>query len=142
MLRYGRPVDLPAAVVNAFGIDMPGGLGIADAVGGIKIGPARSPGDRASRVVWTIIPPDGMQPIARLVFDMEAPTRGPLGGLYVRGTDTTGIVAASITIDPPSDEHPAIRLSATLLAPERLPILQVLPGLHFAGQFAGPNRLA
>jgi hypothetical protein len=35
MLRYGRPVDLPAAAIRDLSIDMPGGLGIADASGGI-----------------------------------------------------------------------------------------------------------
>jgi hypothetical protein len=83
-----------------------------------------------------------MQPLAQLVFDMEAPTRGPLGGMHVRGTDTTGVVAASITTDPPTDEHPEIRLSVTLIDPEGKPIRQVLPGLRFAGHFARPNRLA
>jgi hypothetical protein len=142
MLRYGRPVDLPAAAVKGFSIDLPGGLGIAGATGGIKIGPARSDRDRPSRVVWAIIPPDSMQPVAQLVFDMEAPTRGPLGGLFVRGTDRTGVVAASITTDPPGDEHPLAHLSVTLIDPEGKPIRQALPGLRFAGQFTAPNRLA
>jgi hypothetical protein len=75
MLRYGRPVDLPAAAIRDLSVDMPGGLGIADVSGGIKIGPARSAADRPSRVTWAIVPPDGMQPVAQLVFDMEAPTR-------------------------------------------------------------------
>jgi len=142
MLRYGRPVDLPAAAVRDLSIDMPGGLSIADASGGIKIGPTRSAADRPSRITWALIPPDSLQPVAQLVFDMEAPTRGPLGGMHVRGTDTTGVVAASITTDPPTDDHPAIRLSVTLIDPEGKPIRQVLPGLRFAGHFARPNRLA
>ena len=83
-----------------------------------------------------------MQPVAQLVFDMEAPTRGQLGGLFVRGTDTTGVVATSITIDPPGDEHPVIRLSVTLIDPEGKPIRQALAGLRFTGQFTAPNRLA
>jgi hypothetical protein len=74
MLRYGRPAVLPAEAIKDFNIDMPGGLGIVDAAGGIKIGPARSNGDQPSRVVWAIVPPDKMQPVAQLVFDMEAPT--------------------------------------------------------------------
>lgn len=122
MLRYGSPVDLPAAVIRDLSVDMPGGLGIADASGGIKIGPTRSAADRPSRVTWAIIPPDSMQPVAQLVFDIEAPTRGPLGGMHVRGTDTTGVVAASITTDPPADQQPQIRLSVTLIAPEGKPI--------------------
>jgi hypothetical protein len=142
MLRYGRPVDLPAAAIKDLNIDMPGGLGIADATGAIKIGPARSDSDQPSRVVWAIVPPDSIQPVAQLVLDMEAPTRGQLGGLFVRGTDTTGVVAASITIDPPGDENPAIRLSVTLIDPEGKPIRQALPGLRFIGQFSAPNRLA
>jgi hypothetical protein len=83
-----------------------------------------------------------MQPVAQLVFDMEAPTRGPLGGMHVRGTDTTGVVAASITTDPPADQQPQIRLSVTLIAPEGKPIRQALPGLRFTGHFTRPNRLA
>jgi hypothetical protein len=142
MLRYGRPVDLPASAIRNLNIDMPGGLGITNADGGIKIGPGRSNGARPSRVVWAIVPPGNMQPIAQLTFEMEAPTRGPLGGLFVRGTDTTGVVAASITIDPPDDEHPAINLSVTLIDPRGKPIRQALPGLHFLGQFNAPNRLA
>ena len=142
MLRYGRPVDLPAAAIKDLNIDMPGGLGLADATGDIKIGPARSNSDQPSRVVWAVVPPDSIQPIAQLVFDMEAPTRGQLGGLFVRGTDTTGVVAASITTDPPDDEHPAIRLSVTLIDPEGKPIRQALPALRFTGQFSSPNRLA
>jgi hypothetical protein len=142
MLRYGRPVDLPAAAIKDLNIDMPGGLGITDATGGIKVGPTRSDSDQPSQVVWAILPPGSMQPVAQLVFDMEAPTRGQLGGLFVRGTDTTGVVAASITIDPPADEHPAIRLSVTLIDLEGKPIRQALPGLRFAGQFTAPNCLA
>lgn len=142
MMRYGRPVDLPAAAIKDLNIDMPGGLGIADTTGGVKIGPARSDSDQPSRVVWSIVPPDSTQPVAQLVFDMEAPSRGQMGGLFVQGTDTTGVVAATITIDPPDDEHPAIRLSVTLIDPEGKPIRQALPGLRFIGQFSAPNRLA
>jgi hypothetical protein len=142
MLRYGRPVELPASAITDLDIDMPGGLGIAGATGNVRLGPARTDSDQPSRVVWAIVSPDSMQPVAQLVLDMEAPTRGQLGGLFVRGTDTTGVVAASITIDPPDDEHPVIQLSVTLIAPEGKPIRQALAGLRFAGQFAAPNRLA
>jgi hypothetical protein len=142
MLRYGRPVDLPASAIKNLNIDMPGGLGIVNADGGIKIGPAHSNNDRPSRVVWAIVPPDSMHPIAQLTFEMEAPTRGQLGGLFVRGTDTTGVVSASITIDPADDERPAIRLSVTLIDPQGKPIRQALPGLHFLGHFNAPSRLA
>jgi hypothetical protein len=142
MLRYGRPVDLPPTAITDLNIDMPGGLGITGATGAVTIGPARSDSDQPSRVVWAIVPPDSIRPAAQLVFDMEAPTRGQLGGLFVRGTDTTGVVAASITVDPPADEHPAIRLSVTLIDPEGKPIRQALPALRFIGQFSSPNRLA
>jgi hypothetical protein len=142
MLRFGRPVDLPASAISDVEIDMPGGLGVAGASGDIRIGPTRSDGDQPSRVIWAIVPPDSVQPVSQLVFDMEAPTRGQLGGLFVQGTDTTGVVAASITVDPPGDEHPTIRLSVSLIDPEGKPIRQVLPGLRFAGQFTAPNRLA
>jgi hypothetical protein len=142
MLRYGAPVDLPAAAIKNLNIDVPAGLGITNATGDIKMGPTRSDSDKPSRVVWAIVPPDGIQPIAQLIFEMEAPTRGQMGGLFVRGTDTTGVVAVSITIDPPGDEHPAIHLSVTLIDPQGKPIGQALPGLRFLGQFNTPNRLA
>jgi len=142
MLRYGTPVDLPAAAIKNLNIDMPAGLGVANATGDIKIGPTRSDSDKPSRVVWAIVPPDGLQPIAQLIFEMEAPTRGQMGGLFVRGTDTTGVVAVSITIDPPGDEHPVINLSVTLIDPQGKPIGQALPGLRFLSQFNTPNRLA
>ena len=141
MLRYGTPVDLPAAAIRNLSIDMPGGLGITTVTGDIQLGPARD-SDRASRVVWAIVPTDDMQPLSQLTFDMQPPTRGALGGMIVRGTDTTGVVAATITIDPPQDESPAIHLSVTLIDPQGKPIRQALPGLHFLRQFNAPNRLS
>ena len=39
MLRYGRPVELPAAAITDLDIDMPGGLGITDATGDIQTRP-------------------------------------------------------------------------------------------------------
>lgn len=142
MTRYGTPVDLPAAAVRDLNIDMPGGLGITAAPGGIRMGPARGEADKPSRVVWAIVPPDDLQPIAQLTFAMEAPTRGALGGMYVRGTDTTGVVAGGISVDPADDEHAAIRLSVNIIDPQGKPVRQVLPGLHFLRQFRAPNRLA
>jgi hypothetical protein len=142
MLRYGTPVDLPAAAIRNLSIDMPGGLGVTAVTGEIQMGPARGVADRPSRVVWAIVPSSGIQPIAQLTFDMQPPTRGGLGGVIVRGTDTTGVVAASITIDPPHDESPAIRLSVTLVDPQAKPIRQALPGLRFLREFNAPNRLA
>jgi hypothetical protein len=142
MLRYGTPVDLPAAAIRNLSIDMPGGLGITTVAGDIRLGPARGDSDRSSRAVWAIVPPDDMKPVAQLSFDMQLPTRGALGGMIVRGTDTTGVVAANITIDPPQDESPAIHLSVTLIDPQGKPIRQALPGLRFLRQFNAPNRLA
>lgn len=142
MLRYGTAVDLPAAAIKDLKVDMPAGLGLAAGTGDIRIGPARSASDQPSRVAWAIVPPDDMQPIAQLTLEMEAPTRGSLGGLFVRGTDTTGVVAAIITIDPPGDEYPAIRLSVTLIDPQGKPIRQALPGLRFLRHFNAPNHLA
>ena len=142
MLRYGTPVNLPAAAIKDLNVDMPGGLGITSAPGGIKLGPAHGQADKPNRVVWAIIPPDDLQPFAQLTFEMEAPTRGALGGMTVRGTDTTGVVAGSITVDPSDDEHPAIRLSVTVIDPQGKPVRQVLPAFRFLRQFKAPNRLA
>jgi hypothetical protein len=92
--------------------------------------------------VWAIVPASSIQPIAQLTFEMQPPTRGALGGVIVRGTDTTGVVAASITIDPPQTLSAAISLSVTLIDPQGKPIRQALPGLRFLRQFNAPNRLA
>ena len=74
---------------------------------------------------------------------MEAPTRGPLGGMYVRGTATTGVVGASITTAPSTDEDPKIRLSVTLIDPGGKPIRQLLPwtALRRAIRSSEPPRL-
>ena len=142
MLRYGSPVNLPGVAVRDFSIDMPGGLGVTGAAGNVWVGPARGAGDGPTQMVWAIVPPDSLQPLAQLSFEVDAPTCGALGGMIVRGTDTTGVVAAGITVDPPGDEHPAIRLSVTLINPDGKPIRQALPGLRFLRQFHAPNRLA
>jgi hypothetical protein len=142
MLRYGTPVDLPAAAIRDLTFDMPGGLGLDGGTGNVSLGPAHGHGDTPARVVWAIVPPDSLQPIAQLSFEMEAPTRGALDGIIVHGTDTTGVVAASITVDPPGDEHPAIRLSVTLINPHGKPVRQALSGLRFLRLFHAANRLA
>lgn len=141
MLRYGTPVEVPASAITNLHIDMPAGLGITDATGTIYLGPARSGSDQPSRVTWEVISEDSPEPLAQLTFVMEAATRGELGGLLVRGTDTSGVVAVTIRADPPQDENPTISLSLTLINPEGKPVRQALPGLRFLRQFKTPNRL-
>jgi hypothetical protein len=142
MLRYGTPVEVPASAITSLNIDMPAGLGIADATGTVHLGPTRSDGDKPSRVVWGIVTAGGEEILARLTFELEAPTRGQFGGLSVHGVDTTGVVAVAIRIDPPADENPKIGLSVTLVDPQGKAVQQALPGLRFIEHFRSPNRLA
>lgn len=142
MLRYGTPVEVPAAAITNLNVDMPAGLGTTSARGTVALGPWRSDSDQPSRVTWAIVSADDSEPLSRLIFQMDAPTRGSLGGLLVRGTDSTGVVAVTIRIDPPQSESPTIGLSVTMIDPTGKPVRQVLPGLRFMSKFRSPNRLA
>ena len=142
MLHYGMPVNLPESAVTDINIDMPGGLGLERGSGSISLGPASAQSDQPSRVVWAIVPPDTMEPIAQLTFQMEASTRGMSGGARVHGVDTTGVVAATIRVAPAEDENRAVSLSVTVIDPAGKPVGQVLPGLRFLSQFSAPGRLA
>ena len=142
MLRYGTQVEVAASAITNLNVDMPAGLGFTNARGTITIGPSRRDSDHPSRVAWAIVTAHNTEPLAQLTFQMDAPTRGPLGGLLVQGTDSTGVVAATIRVDPPQSENPTIGLSVTLIDPTGKPVRQVLPGLRFMRQFQSPNRLA
>jgi hypothetical protein len=141
MLRYGTPVSLPESAVTDINIDMPAGLGLEHGSGSISLGPASAESDQPSRVVWAIVPPDIMEPLAQLTFQMETPTRGMSGGMQ-HGVDTTGVVAATIRVGPPRDENRAVSLSVTVIDPAGKPVGQVLPGLRFLRRFSAPGRLA
>lgn len=142
MLRYGTPVEVPAAAITNLNVDMPAGLGLANARGTVALGPWRSDADQPSRVAWAVVSAADSEPLARLIFQMDAPTRGVHGGLLVRGNDSTGVVAATIRIDPPDIENPTISISLTIIDPVGKPVRQVLPGLRFVSKFLSPNRLA
>jgi hypothetical protein len=142
MLRYGTPVDLPASAITNLRIELPAGLGFSNATGSVRLGPTRSSSDQPSRVVWAIVSAENNEPLTQLTFQMETVIRGQLGGLFVRGTDSTGVVAVTIRVDPPQGENPTIGLSVTLIDPTGKPVQQALPGLRFLRQFHAPNRLA
>jgi hypothetical protein len=142
MLRYGTQVEITASSITGLNIGMPAGLGFTNSTGVVRLGRTHGNADEPSRVALAIVAADRKEPLARLTFEMEAPTRGRLGGLFVRGVDTTGIVAVAIRIDPIEDEDPKIGLSVTLIDPQGKPVQQVLPGLRFIQHFQSPNRLA
>jgi hypothetical protein len=142
MLQYGRPVSLPESAVTDINVDMPGGLGFEHGNGSISLGPASAKSDQASRMVWAIVPPDTVEPLAQLTFQMEAPTRGMSGGMHVQGVDTTGVVAATIRVSALEDGKQAVSLSVTVIDPVGKLVGQVLPGLQFLRRFSAPGRLA
>ena len=142
MLRYGTPVSLPESAVTDINIDMPAGLGLEHGSGSISLGPASAESDQLSRVVWAILPPDTMEPLAQLTLQMEAATRGMSGGTHVHGVDTTGVVAVTIRVGPPGDGNRAVSLSVAVIDPAGKPVGQVLPGLRFLSRFSAPGRLA
>jgi hypothetical protein len=143
MFRYGTPVTLPESAITDIDIRMPAGLGIQGGSGTIWLGPAHAIGAQPGRAVWAILPPDSMEPVAQLTFEMEPATHGTSGGVRVHGVDTTGVVAATIIADPPEDEgHRAVSLSVSVIDPAGKPVAQVVPGLRFLRRFRAPGRLA
>ena len=142
MMQYGTPINLPESAVTDINIDMPAGLGLEHGSGSLYLGPARRPSDQPSRVVWAIIPADSTEPLAQLIFEMEAPTWGMSGGMRVHGVDTTGVVTATIRIDPLENEKRPVSISVSAIDPVGKPVAQVLPGLRFLRQYTAPHRLA
>ncbi|HEV2402999.1 MAG TPA: hypothetical protein VGS08_02240 [Candidatus Saccharimonadales bacterium] len=142
MLHYGTPVSLPESAISDINIDMPAGLGLEHGSGSVYLGPARASSDQPGRAVWAIIPVESMEPVAQLTFEMEAPTRGISGGMRVHGVDTTGVVEATIQIDPPGEGDRRVSLSISIVDPAGKPVGQALPGLRFLRVFSQPNRLA
>lgn len=142
MVRYGTPMSLPDSVVSDINIDLPGGLALVDGSGSVILGPAQSALDRPSRVVWAIVPPDTIEPLAELVFEMGIPTRGISGGGQVRGVDSTGVIVAIMRFEPSDSEERTVSISLSTIDPAGKPIKQVLPGTKFLRHFHAPNRLA
>lgn len=135
-------MSLPESVISDINIDLPGGLGLVHGSGSVSLGPAHAPTDRPQRVAGATVPPHSIEPLAQLVFETEAPTRGMSGGGQLCGTDTTGIVAATMRFEPLDGGSRKVTISVKIIDPVGKPVRQVLPGVRFLHQFNAPNRLA
>jgi hypothetical protein len=141
---YGRPVDIPAGAIADVDLDLPGGLGQnlgPDVTYSARIG---YPDAAAWQLRGRLVAIRDGKVIGTLPVDWNDSTRGPTGGQWLAGRDSSGFLEVLMQVDPTYRGGFTIKAPASedVLPSEALPVLRFLQRLgqadsvelHTAGQ--------
>ena len=140
-VNYGRAVDLPEGTVTSFSIDAPGGLGVAQAAGGARLGPAEIPQFEPMRVRFQVVDKSGGS-LAEATVLLDRATSGQTG-IELHGSHVGGAFSIAVQMDRPSDGSRAAAVSWTVHSEEHVGkrAVDVLSGVQLLGHLVAPNEL-
>ncbi|MFD0300351.1 restriction endonuclease [Streptomyces sp. NPDC127123] len=136
-LDYGANLELEDGQVE-FSVDLPGGLGVEDAQGSVRIVSLATEGVVGEDVLLEILSPEGrVLASATLVVQSRVAGQTGRGGLLF-GTETNGVFQATWRLDFSSTQTRLNIHTSGDFAGMRLEDL--LNGVSFLSQFHAPNR--
>ncbi|TYP82769.1 hypothetical protein BD833_1185 [Blastococcus xanthinilyticus] len=143
-IRFGSPVTLAPGSFT-LDIDLPGGLGVTNGEGTLRLFASDLQAPQPGPVRWVIVGPASWSVIAEIEVQNGPATRGVAGGIEFEGIDSTGIMTTRTRATP--NPNGTFNLNVTIsLAPEQeligLPVAQALQILRFIDAYKPGNRLA